>query len=154
MSLKQLKKRLNPVAQKAGLYTAYELDAKEHVGDAPHKAPFHSRLVNAGYETPPKVMGVQLSATKLHPDTGEVHDFTIRRVDADNPRWQWHVHVWERDNVYEIHSHYEMRPDMRRIDGEDYAEMIGRLKIHYRPEYGTDYYQGKADPVVKDLVND
>jgi len=47
-----------------------------------------------------------------------------------------------------------MRPDFKKIDGEDTAEMLGRLQIHYRPEYGTDYYQGKADPVVKDLVND
>jgi len=153
MTLKQLKKRLNPVAQKYGYYTAYELDAKEFVGDAPNKPPFHRWFVNAGYESPPKVMGVQLSATKLHPDTGEVHDFTIRRVDPDNPRWQWHVHLWYMQGETEIYSHYEMRPDMRRIDGEDKAEMIGRLKIHYRPS-GDEYREGYKDHVVAKLLND
>ena len=158
MTLKQLKKRLNPVAQKVGLYTAYRLDKSERIGVVNKlPMPWHDTidyLTQNGYETPPKVAGVTLTATKLNPDTGSVHDKTYRKVDADNPRWQWHIHLWKMNGLPVIYSHYEMRPDFKRIDGEDTAEMIGRLKIHYRPEYGTDYYQGKADPVVKDLVND
>jgi len=162
MTLKQLKKRLNPAAQKVGLYTAYRLDESEYVGRVPLAVPgvMWYLPTNTDYEEPPNVGGVTLSAAKTHPKTGKVHDATYRKVDRKNPRWQWHVHIWSQvgdtpgTSYYEIYSHYEMRPDFKKIDGEDTAEMLGRLQIHYRPEYGTDYYQGKADPVVKDLVND
>jgi hypothetical protein len=155
MTLKQLKKRLNPVAQKAGLYTAYELSLNELVGtydDVPTGV--RNWLFKDGYETAPSIVGVTLTAAKTHPLTDEVHSYSIRRVDPDNPRWQWHVHLWYVQGATEIFSHYEMRPDFKKIDGEDTAEMIGRLKIHYRPEYGREYYRGEADPVVTDLVND
>ena len=161
MTLKQLKKRLNPVAQKVGLYTAYRLDESEYVGAAHSAWSAKAQIEDSDYESPPNVAGIQLSAAKEHPHWDELYDLTYRKVDPDNPRWQWHIHLWlcgsEYKDVnvyYEIFSHYEMRPDFKKIDGEDTAEMLGRLQIHYRPEYGTDYYQGKADPVVQDLVND
>ena len=161
MSLKQLKKRLNPVAQKAGLYLSYELDESEYVGTMPvfdHEVKY--LLENTDYERPPTVGGVSLTATKLHPERGTVHDATVRKIDPDNPRWQWHVHLWyvvdgaPGESYYEVFSHYEMRPDFKKLNGEDKSEMIGRLKIHYRPEYNVDYFQGRADKVVSDLVND
>ncbi len=154
MTLKQLKKQLNPAAQKFGLYSAYALDESEHIGSIPFERAME--LEDNGYETPPTVGGIQLTAAKLHPETGQVHDATFRKVDSDNPRWQWHIHLWDCMcmGYFEIFSHYEMRPDFERIDGEDTAEMLGRLQIHYRPEYNQEYYPGRADPVVQDLVND
>jgi len=151
MTYKKLKKRLNPVAQKAGLYLAYELDKDEYVGEIEHGLAIE--LPKRGYESPPDVGGVQLTAAKLHPETGEVHDETLRKVDGNNPRWQWHIHLWDRMDSYEIFSHYEMCPDMKRIDGEDKAEMIGRLQIHYRPS-GDEYREGYKDHVVAKLLND
>jgi len=161
MTLRQLKKRLNPVAQKVGLYTAYALDKTEFVGVVADPWKTQAELEQRGYESPPNIMGVQLTAAKTHPHWDRVHDLTLRRIDPDNRRWQWHIHMWLRggDNKrqahhYEIFSHYEMRPDFKRIDGEDTAEMLGRLQIHYKPTWGDTYLLGKADPVVKDLVND
>jgi len=160
MTLKQLKKRLNPVAKRFGYYTAYEISLKEYVGTISDPWQAKAELEQRGYESPPTVMGIELTAAKIHPQTGNPHDVTLRRIDPDNRRWQWHIHMWLRDggtvsvDHVIVFSHYEMRPDFKRIDGEDTAEMLGRLQIHYRPEYGTDYYQGKADPVVTDLVND
>ena len=154
MTLKQLKKRLNPVAQKFGFYLSYRLDKSEYVGAAHSAWSAKAQIEDSGYETPPNVAGIQLSAAKEHPHWDELYDLTYRKVDPDNPRWQWHIHLWKVNGLPVIYSHYEMRPDFKRIDGEDTAEMLGRLQIHYRPEYGTDYYQGKADPVVQDLVSD
>ena len=155
MTLKQLKKRLNPAAKRFGLYTAYALDSSEYIGyidSTPHLVAVD--LYEDGYEKPPTFAGVELAAAKIHSTEEIVDEYSCRKVDPDNPRWQWHVHLFKIDDVTEIFSHYEMRPDFKKIDGEDTAEMLGRLQIHYRPEYGTDYYQGKADPVVQDLVND
>lgn len=149
---------LDDVARRFGFYTAYELDSDEWVGtvEGMHVA---ERLRQRGYEASPSVAGITLEAAKLHPDTGNVHDVSLRKVDPDNPRKQYHIHMW-RDSTPqairlsgEIFSHYEFRPDFERVGDESYGDMIERLRTHYRPEWGETYIRGKASPVVTELVN-
>lgn len=148
---------LDDVARKFGFYTAYALDSDEWVGtvEGMHVG---ERLRQRGYEDSPSVAGITLEAAKLHPDTGNVHDVSLRKVDSDNPRKQWHVHLFIDETTMpwprEIFSHYEFRPDFQRVGGESYGDMIERLRTHYRPEWGSDdYTRGKASPVVTELVN-
>lgn len=155
---------LDDVARKFGFYTAYELDSEEYVGtvEGMHVA---ERLRQRGYEASPSIAGITLEAAKLHPDTGNVHDVSLRKVDPDNPRKQWHVHIFNSGKVdahglawpnarHKIFTHYEFRPDFTRVGDESYGDMIQRLRTHYRPEWGSDdYIRGKASPVVTELVN-
>lgn len=148
---------LDDVARRVGFYTAYELDSEEWVGIV-LGMDIESRLRQRGYEASPSIAGITLEAAKLHPDTGTVHDVSLRKVDPDKPRKQWHVHLYmEPDNTYgtvtEAFSHYEFRPDFTRVGDESYGDMIERLRTHYRPEWGETYIRGKASPVVTELVN-
>jgi hypothetical protein len=148
-----LLKKLDPIARRIGLYTSYELDESEYIGRGPPG--IASGLVTCGYENPPKLFGIPLAAAKEHPETGEVHDYTLRRVDKDNPRMQYHIHLWYAESSKDLHaySHYEFRPDFKRVGDETTGEMINRLRTHYRPDYTNgEYIQGKADPTLRGLV--
>jgi hypothetical protein len=86
-----------------------------------------------------------------------VHDVSLRKVDPDNSRKQYHVHLWhiENNKYWKIASHYEYRPDFTRVGDESTSDMIARLRTHYRPEWDSDdYIRGKASPVVEELVGD
>lgn len=152
--------RLDPLARTAGFYTAYQLSDAEFVGTVPYAIPgplwwFPEK---GGYEAPTTVAGVPLSAAKYHPETGELHTKTYRKVDPDNPRAQWHVHLWEsfgesiEEAHYEVFSHYELRPDPWPVADETWRECIQRLREHYRP--GESYVEGYACEAVTELVRD
>ena len=145
-------KKLDPIARKIGFYTSYTLDEAEHIGDG--KPAIVRQLREGGYESPPTFAGIPLAAAKEHPETGQVHDYTFRKVDTEKPRMQYHVHLWYKQSAkdVEIYSHYEFRPDFKPVGEETTGEMIERLRTHYRPVYGDDYVQGKADESVRELV--
>lgn len=146
-----LRAALNPVARRYGQYTAYALSPNEAVGaihgfdvdDARHY------LRQNGYEPQ------YLSAAKRHPETGQLHDLSYRRVPSKHPalivnerlardfrpeQCQFHVHVFDRDGSTEWFSHYEARPDLLEPSFDP-----TRLRTHYRPTYGQDYFQGLTD---------
>ena len=156
--MKDLLVRLDPIAREFGFYTSYELSEHEFMGevktidDDNYNYLKYHLPTNAGYEKPPKAIGVPLEAAKIHPTWGEVHDYSLRKVDQESPRWQYHVHVWEREKWSEIFSHYELRPDFRRINGESWNKMYDRLREHYRPDWGETYIRGKACGDVEALV--
>jgi len=149
------------------LYYAYELEKAERVGavDSAYWGSDYSRRVfidhlkSGGYERPPTFGGIPLEAAKTHPDTRQVHDLSLRRVDPDNPRRQWHIHLFEVDGVVMVFSHYELRPDFGRVGKESWREAYERLKEHKRPSWGsewgdgTTYVLGAYCDVVADLVD-
>ena len=144
------KERFDPLVRRVSgdrLYLSYGLFPDEYIGRVPTLTP----VLDIGFEKPPTFAGIRLTAAKTHPDTGEVHDISLRLVDPENPRKQYHLHGWE-DNGWNLYIHHEYRPDPHRIDGEDYAEMIGRLQIHFKPEWGEEYIQGKAPKGLLDVV--
>jgi hypothetical protein len=147
-----LLERIDPIARKFGLYTSYELDAKEYIGKA-NPSTVVQRLQEAGYEAPPTFLGVPLAASKTHPETNTTHDVTLRKIDPKRPRSQWHIHIWFIEDTAEVFSHYEHRPDIRPIAGESWIDMKTRLKTHYRPIYGDDYLQGVASNAVVELTS-
>ena len=149
------------------LYYAYGLETAEGVGtvDSTYwNGDYCSRVVvdhlkSGGYERPPRLAGIPLEAAKTHPDTGQVHDVSLRRVDPDNPTRQYHIHLFEVDGVVEVFSHLEMRPDFRPVAGESLADAYERLQEHLRPSWsshwgdGTTYVLGDYCDVVADLVD-
>jgi len=170
-----LLKQLDPIARKIGFYTSYELDESEYIGSVDintenvfeasenlrppfvMERDFYRTLETNGYEKPPTFAGIPLAAAKEHPETGRVHDVSLRKIDEDNPRMQYHIHYWiERSGKgakAEIYSHYEYRPDFARVADETTGEMIERLRTHYRPDYTNgEYIQGKADPTLRGLI--
>jgi hypothetical protein len=144
----ELLKAIDPLARKVGLYTSYQLSQKEYVGL--FEAPI-SELKAAGYEHPPTFAGIGLEAAKQHPLNQSVHDVSLRKVDPNNPRMQYHIHIWDY-RPKELYSHYEFRPDLKVLAGETLSEAIERLRTHYRPEWGESYIRGKADQTVRGLV--
>lgn len=158
----ELLKRLDPIARRFGMYTSYVLDESEFVGTVPYAIPgAHWYLTKNGYEMPPTFFGIRLQAAKKHPKTGEVHNWSYRKVDPENPRKQFHIHGWERDygkgptEAYdEIASHREFRPDVRVLEGETLRDAKNRLQTHYAPDWGTsEYEQGKMCDDLKTLVS-
>jgi hypothetical protein len=154
------RRRLLPVLDRVlgsvGLYAAYELHPEEFVGairlprgvDA-----VREYLLERGYERS------RLAALKHHPETAATEDASLRRVDPDRPRRQWHVHLFARgDGVVELFSHYEYRPDPRPLADESARQCLERLREHYRPEWGTTwgggttYAVGRTDGPVRRLV--
>lgn len=131
---------IDPLVRRFGLYTSYKISKDEYVGQIASDSP-RNDLEAIGYEPSPTVGGVPLQAAKTHHETGDVHDLSLRKVDPENERMQYHVHVWD-DEVY---SHHEYRPDFQRVADESHTDRIERLKTHYRPEWDTDEYtRGKA----------
>lgn len=160
MMLQQLRQHALPIVddllEPLGLYAAYELGEREFVGDVwlPLGAyDAEQYLLENGYEPS------TLAALKYHPETGEPDDASLRRVDPESPRWQWHVHLFEQGSGFvNIFSHYELRPDLGAVDDETLAERYERLREHYRPTWGMEqrddvtYILGAACPVVDDLL--
>lgn len=137
----------DPVARRLGTYTAYRLDRAEFVGTLQRdRGTFDLR--DLGYEHNP------LSAAKYHPETDELDDSSWRRVDPDDPRWQWHVHLWENDVEVEAFSHYEYRPDPRLLSGESPSDMTQRLRDHYNPKWDTDYDADEANYFLGDACGE
>ena len=153
------------------LYLAYTLRG-ERVGVAPSHLSVHEVrecLQSRGYERSPRVGPIPLEAAKRHPETGETHDFALRKVGeagddrhaaaiyAGDPRHtQFHVHGFERDGRVELHSHFEWRPDPQRLPGERWTDVYERLRSHYRPgSYGDGAYLRRVhDDAVATLVAD
>lgn len=146
---------LDPIASRYGTYTAYQLEREEFVGTVTLDR-WEAALRDAGYGVNP------LAAAKYHPDTSDPDDGSWRRVDEDNPRWQWHIHAWIGDaGRVELFSHYEYRPDPWLLSGESPTDMSQRLRDHYHPKWDTEYdaddanyFLGDACPRLRDLVGD
>ena len=169
-----LRARLDPHARRltnGRLYLAYTLRG-ERVGTAPDFLSIRDVrecLQSRGYERSPSVGPVPLEAAKRHPETGETHDLALRKVGeagddrhaaaikADDPRHtQFHVHGFERDGRVELHSHFEWRPDARRLVGERWSDVYDRLRSHYRPSSygGGAYLRGVYDEHVGSIVGE
>ena len=143
---------VDPIARRLGYYTAYELDKLEYIGYREDVATgTRNELLNNGYERSPTIAGIRLQAAKKHPETGEIHEYSLRKVDPNDNRRQYHVHLWG-GGVTSIYSHHEFRPDLRVLEGESLEDAKERLQTHYRPEWGETYIRGKACEVVESLV--
>lgn len=150
-----LKAELDSFTRPFGIYLAYQLDHSEYVGRGWFPAGLHDLYVylTESNEYEP----THFEAAKYHPDTGDLHELSLRRIDACNPRWQWHIHCWslpDRTGSFELYSHYELRPDPFPIDKESITTMINRLQEHYRPTYGETYRQGEHCDVITELSLD
>jgi len=156
--------RLDPYLRRVGLYYAYTLRG-EHIYTARrHLQDVIDTLQNGGYEPPPRVAGIPLEAAKRHRDDADhYHDASLRKVDSDDPRRQFHVHLFDTAEGVEIHAHLEYRPDFGRIGEETHRDRVRRLREHFRPVHGerwhaeTDdgpvtYVRGRHDKTVYDLV--
>lgn len=147
--------KADSVLDRVGYYSAYQLDESEFVGTTPYAIPGPKWYLTekAGYEYN------GLAALKYHWDDETKHDTgSYRKVDQDNPRYQYHVHLFlmgtdPTEPTFHVASHYEMRPDLRPIADENLLEMYSRLRTHYRPEYGSEYVQGKACEKVEELIS-
>lgn len=150
-----LRGAVDPIVRPYNLYTAYELSEAEYIGSATGQLPGpRGFLQRNGYEPQ------YLSAAKRHPETGQLHELSYRRIpDAHPPpviptpllEWepsdcQYHVHVFERNPlVFDFFSHYELKPDLLPFDLE-------RLETHYGPRYGKDYLRGVTDLTIPDAL--
>jgi len=152
------------------LYTAYELGSEEYVGTV-EKPPeqFQLDLHIAGYGLLPKIWGIILAAAKRHPESGDLHSLTRRKIPSDGDtiqhveaetvdtgleqydpeQLQYHVHVFRGGDVF---SHLELRSDPYPVAGETWSEAIGRLMIHYRPKYDATYLEGASEPKLEQLL--
>ena len=150
----ETKAKLDPLARKLGFYTAYELDEREYIGRIDKRLSYVTGyLEQRGYETSPTLFGISLEAAKYHPETGDVHDASYRKVDSDNPHKQYHIHLWQGDGDTEIYSHYEYRPDVALVADELPSDAYDRLMTHYRPSYADgEYKMGVACDVVKERI--
>ena len=171
----ELLKRLDPIARRFGFYLSYTLDESEFIGETDidtanvfnepenMNPPFvmehdlYQYLEWIGYEQNATFAGISLVAAKQHPKTGRVHDVSMRKIDPENERKQYHLHYWlERSggvDTVQIASHREYRPDFKRVADESYSEMYDRLRTHYRPEYGEDYERGVMCDELESLVD-
>jgi len=139
----------DPYARKIGLYSSYQLSTDEFIGRL--ERGWKETLEANGYEPSPTFMGISLEAAKTHPDSGEVHDYSLRKVDPESRRWHWHAHFWITGHLTIAAVHYEMRPDITILEGETLIDAKQRLSTHYRPE-GNEYLKGVADETLKELV--
>lgn len=133
------RRTLDPILRKVGLYSSYTLRESEFVGTIPKSG--RQILKRAGYEPVPEFGGIKLAAAKQHPQTGETHDFSRRKVDPSDYTRQFHVHGWLRGETIDLFSHAELRPDIRFLPAETPRETIVRLRSHYHPE-GDEYVRG------------
>jgi hypothetical protein len=172
-----LRERFDPLVRRLSggrLYLAYTLDETEFIGsveintsnvfeksngiEPPYtmEHDFYGHLQSMGFESNPTLFGISLVAAKKHPETGRVHDVSLRKVVEDDPTKQYHLHYWlERDgDGYEaqIAVHKEYRADFRVLEGETLPGAITRLQDHYRPEYGSEYQQGEAPDELLDII--
>ena len=127
--------RFDPLARRFGYYTAYTLSEDEHIATVDSFTP-----EDYGYSRS------RLAALKHHWETNTVDTGSFRKVDLDNPRWQWHIHTFSNGDIA---SHYELRPDLRPIN-ETLGEMKDRLERHYRPN-DDEYIAGDTCPELLEL---
>ena len=143
----RLRGAADPLARRVGHYTAYTLN-DELVGyaDEPIEA-VAAELRSLSYEPNP------LSAAKRHPATGELHHYSLRRIDPDDRHRQYHVHLWPSSGEAptEVHSHRELRPDPSRVEGETWSEAVERMRTHYRP--GDTYEPREAGEAAATLLD-
>ncbi len=141
---------VNPIARRFNQYTAYTIRDPERIGAIQEDVPGTREYLRAcGYE--PQF----LSAAKKHPQTGQPHDLSYRRVPDSHPpgtgdkliaenfrpqECQFHVHAFHVADQMQLFSHYEARPDLLSPEVD-----ISRLRTHYRPEYGQEYIRGISD---------
>lgn len=141
---------LDPLARRYGQYTAYTIPSEEFIGHAPDERipAIRAWLRREGY-------GPQfLSAAKRHPETGELHELSYRRVPDEHPpaaynsplveqfgarQCQLHVHAFAVPGGVDVFSHYEVRPDPFTPDVN-----LHRLQTHYNPTPGQ-YLTGVTD---------
>lgn len=128
--------RLDPIARRYGSYASYRLSTREFIGEI-HEDDLD--VGDLGYEHNP------LAAVKYHPETERTDDDSWRRIDDEHPRWQWHVHLWVEDEIVEVFSHYEYRPDPWPLDGESTSDMRQRLRDHYNPRWDTSFDEDEAN---------
>lgn len=159
------RQRLDPYIRRATggrLYYAYGLDG-EHVGTFPTGVVLSPQhwvviLIREGYEPTPTLGPIPLEAAKTRRGDTRTHDISLRRIDPDNPRRQWHLHGWIESDGLNLHSHYEYRPDLRPVAGETWGEAIDRAREHLKPSWGTEwgdgttYLPGDACPVVRRML--
>ena len=150
--LKRIKVAVDPILRSLTddyLYAAYTLDESEYIGTIEDI----DTLCKIGYQKPPTVLGIQLEAAKLHPETEQVHEHSFRKV-ADNERWQYHVHLWPTESGgYDVYSHKEYRPDFGRIGSETNSERFERLDEHLNPTWGETYLLGESGDELESLVS-
>jgi hypothetical protein len=151
MKFSGLAKALNPLANRFGFYTAYQLSTKEFIGIAKWDG-LATRLEEIGYEPPPRIGCIPLSAAKTHPVTGATHNLTMRKLDPQDNTRQYHVHAFRMDTVAAIASHYELRPDLMRLPEESSQERKERLETHYRPIWGEDYLRGEKCEDIQQVL--
>lgn len=146
----KLRVKANPIARSFNLYTTYTIREAERLGVRNEElSETREYLRSRGYEPQ------RLSAAKLHPESGQPHDLSYRRVPDTHPpgvsdkriaerfsprECQFHVHGFSVDDGMQLFSHYEVRPDLS-SPGVD----ISRLQTHYRPDYGQEYIRGISD---------
>jgi len=136
-------RRLYPTLDRlmpGGFYAAYQLDAAEFVARVPKRpARVRVNLTQRGYERTSF-----LSAAKYHPRLDDRVDVgSLRRVDPEDPRRQYHVHLFDGGTAgTSIYSHLEYRPDLRPVAGETVREAVDRLREHYKPEWGSTWGDG------------
>ena len=147
------RKQFDPLARRFGLYLSYELSQDEFIGTINQTHGIvRDTLRHNGYEPSPTFAGIKLEAAKTHPETGEVHDFSLRKVDPESPKRQFHTHLWMRSvDEIDAYCHYEYRPDATILEGESLSDAKQRLSTHYKPE-GNEYLKGVADDTLKELV--
>jgi len=51
-----------------------------------------------------------------------------------------------------IATHYELRPDLRKLAGETHGDRVARLRTHYRPMWGDDYVRGKTCGKLEEVL--
>lgn len=113
------------------------LYGEERVGTATDVDDLQKQLAEIGYSVN------TLAALKRNPETGETDDASLRLVDDENPRWQWHVHLFKTGEKTDIYIHYEVRPDPVPIAGESWEDVTDRLDVHYAPV--AVYHRPSAD---------
>jgi len=151
----RLRAAADPLARSLGHYSAYTLRG-ERIGVTGHtRRAAEAALRERGYEPSP----LGLEAAKQHPDDGRLHVLALRRVDPDHPRRQYHVHGFTHPDGIELHSHYELRADPWPVGGGSWGDVRGRLRDHYRAEWGATwgdgvtYIPGGVDDRVPELVH-
>lgn len=88
-----------------------------------------------------------LAATKHHPETGATDDASLRRVDAEHPLYQYHVHLFERPKGVDIYLHYEPRPDPVPLGAESWGDVPDRLVGHFERNDIYKSSSGRASPM-------
>ena len=135
----QLLALINPIVERFDHYTAYEISEREFLGAVarPHD---EIDLRPHGYHPH------HLAAAKYHPRTGALDTSSWRRIDENNPRWQWHAHLWDdKKGRTELSSHYEYRPDARLLADESWTMMRERLENHYQPKWDSSHPPEEAN---------